>query len=556
MGYGVGAIGQGLGGVMQGYLQGKAMARQQRFQQAEDIAGQADRLTKHIDQMAPTDPNRQLLMDQWSQLMDNHDKLIAEKGPGAWKTVKQLVGLGGPKPGGDSSSPLASAGAPGAASSSPMPAASPAGDQPASSDWDNSPGGHVYTPPADQSAVTGGSPLVAGSPAGPAMPSANPYKTTAYNSQDDPNVPGSLASRKMHTDNVIKGVGAVLRSNNITSWDEAKANPQVWNSLMDAQLAAIKGETVGGVPGLGSTVSNTLNSMLGAHDSTMKFSGDNEYGKMLGLGPGQTFNGPPQLMADLVARNTPLVKMQNRHAELTQTIANLRASGQPVPSAMSKEFDSIDSVMHPEKANIDNAFMNGIDPTDSSAVLKAMKAAENFKSELRKKEGMANETYQHYAGSDGYMYQLPNKGGEATRVKVGGKDLYVGDKGRQGAEWFERKDKDGVTQIYPNVNVIKKNLQAGLTDPEEVEGWLRGEGGLRPTIPNPMKSPSSVSSFNANIPDTIPNPDYSFLRGMLTDYYRSKGKVPTNPTGGAGSLGPSPFPTSSAPASQSVPRPQ
>lgn len=91
MAAGLAGIGTAMGSAAQGYSQSKQQAVAERHQQAQDLYSMADRYSKYASQYSESDPQMYGLMwKAYSETMEKADKLVGEKGQGAWKAVRPL----------------------------------------------------------------------------------------------------------------------------------------------------------------------------------------------------------------------------------------------------------------------------------------------------------------------------------------------------------------------------------------------------------------------------------------------------------------------------------
>jgi hypothetical protein len=91
MAYGIGAGGQVIGGLIQGYQAGKGQALAQRAQEAARLYDMANRFSQYATQYSATDPDMyHLAIKSYSDAMEKADKLSGEKGQGAWKSIRPI----------------------------------------------------------------------------------------------------------------------------------------------------------------------------------------------------------------------------------------------------------------------------------------------------------------------------------------------------------------------------------------------------------------------------------------------------------------------------------
>lgn len=93
MGAGIAGIGQGLQAGIQGYNEGKATAFAERAKEVARLHDQADRLSQDIGKYDENDPMRPVLWRAYSETREKADKLSGEKGQGAWKAVRPILGM-------------------------------------------------------------------------------------------------------------------------------------------------------------------------------------------------------------------------------------------------------------------------------------------------------------------------------------------------------------------------------------------------------------------------------------------------------------------------------
>src|SRR5437762_7441669 len=92
MGYGGGGIGSLVGGLAQGYEQGRRQVWAERLQQADFLQRQA---AEHMRmwQSLPEGPTKDLALVAWAQAQEQSGKLLNDKGPGNWNEAKHVFGM-------------------------------------------------------------------------------------------------------------------------------------------------------------------------------------------------------------------------------------------------------------------------------------------------------------------------------------------------------------------------------------------------------------------------------------------------------------------------------